>query len=126
VAPIALLMIHPAVAQDATFNSIVSPLRVEIIEPPLASRKQLREAFVTLHRKVPSIVRDDAVCRRLMTIPGVGPVVSLAFNSTIDALALQELKGGRSGLGVDASPESIGPVGWRSSCIACGSHWTGR
>jgi len=32
-----------------------------------------------LHRKVLSIVRDDAVCRRLMTIPGVGPVVSLAF-----------------------------------------------
>jgi transposase len=26
----------------------------------------------------------DAVCRRLMTIPGVGPVVSLAFTSTID------------------------------------------
>jgi len=29
-------------------------------------------------------VRDDAVCRRLMTVPGVGPVVSLAFTATID------------------------------------------
>ena len=28
--------------------------------------------------------RDDAVCNRLMTIPGVGPVTSLAFISTID------------------------------------------
>jgi transposase len=39
---------------------------------------------MTLHRKLLSIARDDAVCRRLMTIPGVGPVVSLAFRSTID------------------------------------------
>jgi transposase len=60
------------------------PALVEIMEPLLASRKQLREAFTALHRKVLSIVRDDAVCRRLMTIPGVGPVVSLAFRSTID------------------------------------------
>jgi transposase len=63
------------------------PELVEIMEPLLASRKQLREAFMILHRKVLSIVRDDAVCRRLMTIPGVGPVVSLAFSSTIDVPA---------------------------------------
>jgi len=31
-----------------------------------------------------SIVREDEACRRLMTIPGVGPVVSLAFTATID------------------------------------------
>jgi len=40
--------------------------------------------FTTLHRKLLLVVRDDDVCRRLMTIPGVGPVVSLAFKSTID------------------------------------------
>lgn len=34
--------------------------------------------------KLLSIVRDDAVCRRLMTIPGVGAVTALAFKSTID------------------------------------------
>jgi hypothetical protein len=34
-----------------------------------------------------SIVRDDGVCRRLMTIPGVGPVVALAYTSTIDVPA---------------------------------------
>jgi transposase len=56
----------------------------EIMEPLLSSRRQLREAFSAPHRKPLSIVRDDPVCRRLMTIPGVGPVVSLAFHSTID------------------------------------------
>ena len=60
------------------------PELAEIMEPLLASRQQLREAFMALHRKSLSIVRDDAVCRRLMTIPGVGPVVSRAFSSTID------------------------------------------
>jgi transposase len=60
------------------------PDLAEIIDPLLTSRRQLREAFMTLPRKLLSIVRDDTVCRRLMTIPGVGPVVSLAFSSTID------------------------------------------
>ena len=32
-----------------------------------------------------AIVRDDDVCRRLMTVPGVGPVVALTFRVTVDA-----------------------------------------
>ena len=63
------------------------PELVEIMEPLLAARQKLREMFTKLHRKLLSIVRDDGVCRRLMTIPGVGPVVSLAFKSTIDVPA---------------------------------------
>jgi transposase len=63
------------------------PELTEIIGPLLAVRQKLRQEFVTLHRKLLAIVRDDRVCRRLMTIPGVGPVVSLAFSSTIDVPA---------------------------------------
>jgi transposase len=63
------------------------PDLAEIIEPLLASRRKLREEFERLHRKLLSIVRDDGVCRRLMTIPGVGPVVALAYASTIDVPA---------------------------------------
>jgi transposase len=63
------------------------PELADVMEPLLTSRRQLREAFTTLHRRLLSIVRDHAVCRRLMTIPGVGPVVSLAFSSTIDVPA---------------------------------------
>ncbi len=59
----------------------------EIIEPLLAARQKLRSEFMKLHRKLLSIVRDDEVCRRLMTIPGVGPVVSLAYTTTIDVPA---------------------------------------
>jgi transposase len=63
------------------------PELVEIMEPLLTARQKLREMFTTLHRKLLSIVRDDGVCRRLMTIPSVGPVVSLAFRATIDVPA---------------------------------------
>lgn len=59
----------------------------DLMGPLLSARQKLRETFMALHRKLLSIVRDDEVCRRLMTIPGVGPVTSLAFISTIDVPA---------------------------------------
>lgn len=58
-----------------------------IMVPLLAARQKLRETFTTLHRQLLSIVRHDQACRRLMTIPGVGPVVAMAFTSTIDVPA---------------------------------------
>ncbi|KXF77858.1 transposase [Paramesorhizobium deserti] len=56
----------------------------EVIEPLLDARRTLREHFAALHRKLLLIVKNDEVCRRLMTIPGVGPVVALAYTATID------------------------------------------
>jgi transposase len=47
----------------------------------------LREQIAVLHRRLLAIVRDDEVCRRLMTIPGVGPVVALTFRVTVDVPA---------------------------------------
>jgi len=32
-------------------------------------------------------VRDDEACRRLMTVPGVGPVVALTYRATVDVPA---------------------------------------
>jgi transposase len=63
------------------------PELADIMEPLLAARRVLREKFAKLHRKVLLLARDNEVCRRLMTIPGVGPVVSLAFISTVDVPA---------------------------------------
>jgi len=31
-----------------------------------------------------AIVREDATCRRLMGVPGVGPLVAIAFTSAVD------------------------------------------
>jgi transposase len=60
------------------------PDLAEITKPLLDARRTLREHFASLHRKLLEIVRGDEVCRRLMTVPGVGPVVALAFVATID------------------------------------------
>ena len=54
------------------------------VEPLLIVRRTLREQFCILHRRLLAIVRDDEVCRRLMTTPGVGPVVSLTYRATVD------------------------------------------
>src|SRR4029450_14126944 len=47
----------------------------------------LREQLAILHRRVLAIVRDDDVCRRLMTVPGVGPVGALTYRATVDVAA---------------------------------------
>jgi transposase len=61
-----------------------------LVEPLLIVRQALHEQISVLHRRLLAIVRDDAVCRRLMTIPGVDPVVALTYRATIDVqLALR-------------------------------------
>jgi transposase len=54
------------------------------IEPLLEARNVMRRQKVILDRRLSLMARADVVCQRLMTIPGVGPIVSLAFRSTID------------------------------------------
>jgi transposase len=58
-----------------------------LVEPLLIVRRVLREQIGILHRRLLAIVRDDDVCRRLMTIPGVGPVVALTYRATVDVPA---------------------------------------
>jgi transposase len=58
-----------------------------LVEPLLVVRRILREQLGILHRRLLAIVRDDDVCRRLMTIPGVGPVVALTYRVTVDVPA---------------------------------------
>ena len=60
------------------------PDLVLLVEPLLVVRRALREQIVILHRRLLAIVRDDEVCQRLMTTPGVGPVVPLTYRATVD------------------------------------------
>ena len=59
------------------------PMLERVIEPMLRAREALRAEFHTLHRAMLGIVRADGTCRRLMTVPGVGAVVSITFTSAI-------------------------------------------
>jgi transposase len=60
---------------------------VVLVEPLLVVRRVVREQIGVLHRRLLAIVRDDEVCRRLMTVPGVGPVVALTYRATVDVPA---------------------------------------
>ena len=58
-----------------------------LVEPLLVVRRTLRAQIAVLHRRLQAFVRDDDVCRRLMTVPGVGPVVALTYRATVDVPA---------------------------------------
>jgi transposase len=60
------------------------PDLAELVEPLLIVRRALREQIGILHRRLLATVRSDDVCRRLMTVPGVGPVVALTYRVTVD------------------------------------------
>jgi len=50
----------------------------------LKAREGMQAEFMRLHRRMLAIVRGDAVCRRLMTVPGVGTLVALTFKTAVD------------------------------------------
>ena len=71
---------------DARIKELVEnlPDLAVLVEPLLIVRRVLREQVGILHRRLLAIVRDDDVCRRLMTTPRVGPVVALTYRATVD------------------------------------------
>jgi transposase len=68
--------IRELVAGQAMLERVAAPL--------LRARAALRAEYTTLHRDLLRTVREDDVCGRLMTVPGVGAVVAMTFRSAID------------------------------------------
>ena len=55
-----------------------------VIGSMLAARAALQHEFTRLHRALLAIVRDDPVCRQLMSVPGVGAITAITFKSGVD------------------------------------------
>ena len=55
-----------------------------VIDSMLAVRNALQHEFARLHRALLALVREDPVCRQLMTVPGVGAIVAITFKSGVD------------------------------------------
>jgi transposase len=55
-----------------------------LVEPLLTILATMHNQLAGLTKRVLDIVRKEAVCRRLMSVPGVGPLTALAFRATID------------------------------------------
>jgi transposase len=60
------------------------PALQDLVRGMLGVRRMLWTEFTRLHNMLIRIVRRDAVCRRFMTVPGVGPVTALAFKTSVD------------------------------------------
>lgn len=74
----------------ARFDSVVRDMVAahatlpDIMDPLLRARNAVRDQLLVLDYQVREAARTDPVCRRLMTVPGVGAVVALTFRATID------------------------------------------
>ena len=94
-----------------------------LVEPMLIVRRVLREQIGILHRRLLAIVRDDDVCRRLMTIPGVGPVVALTYRATVDVPArFKNSKAVGAVLGLTPSKYQSGEINRSGAISKCGDE----
>ena len=59
-------------------------LLMPLVEPLLAILATMGYQLARLTKPVLDITRQEEVCRRLMSVPGVGPITALAFRATID------------------------------------------
>ena len=79
-----------------------------VVEPLLLVRRTLRDGFAQLDDLLVRLAREDAVCRRFMTVPGVGPLVALTFRATVRrAGPLRSLARRRSTLRTHASQAPV-------------------
>lgn len=61
-----------------------APMQADIIMPLLHLRTEALRQAAQLTKAMLVHAREDDACRRLMTIPGVGPVSAVTFAATID------------------------------------------
>ena len=70
------IAVRDSIESDAALSYALLPL--------LQARQMLFETFVELDRRVKRKAREDAVCTRLMGIPGVGEITALSFKAAVD------------------------------------------
>jgi len=94
-----------------------------LVEPLLVVRRVLREQLGILHRRLLAVVRDDDVCRRLMTVPGVGPVVALTYRATVDVPArFRKSKSVGAVFGLTCAKYQSGEVDRSGAISRCGDE----
>jgi transposase len=114
-----------AVKFEARIKELVDniPDLAILVEPLLTVRRTLREQFGVVHRRLLTVVRQDEVCRRLMTVPGVGPVVALTYRSTVDVPArFRNSKAVGAVFGLTPSKYQSGEIDRTGAISRCGDE----
>ena len=71
-------------ARIMTLAEQADALIAELVLRLLSIRATLLAEYRQMHRLVIKATLADPICRRLMTIPGVGPIAALAFRTGVD------------------------------------------
>src|SRR5262249_16881745 len=93
----------------ATPHDGLSPRMVHVIEDLAGDWRRLDERIEGLSSEIEVLARRDAGCERLMSVPGIGPIISSAMVAAIgagDAFS----KGATSLLGWGWSPSKSQPA----------------
>lgn len=69
----------------ATHPDVLSPRMVHLIEGLASDWRRLDERIEDLSSEIQAIARQDAGCERLMSVPGIGPIISSAMVAAIGA-----------------------------------------
>ena len=69
----------------ATRSDVLSPRMVRIVEDLACDWRRLDERVEGLSNEIETIARQDAGCERLMSVPGIGPIISSAMVAAIGA-----------------------------------------
>ena len=67
----------------ATRSDVLSPRMLRVIEDLAGDWRRLDERIEGLSSEIAVLAEQDAACKRLMTVPGVGPIISSAMVAAI-------------------------------------------
>ena len=67
----------------ATPPDVLSPRMVRVIEGLAGDWRRLHERIEGLSAEIEVLAREDSGCERLMTVPGIGPIISSAMVAAI-------------------------------------------
>jgi len=67
----------------ANRSDVLSPRMLRVIEGLMADWRRLDERIGGLSEEIEALARQDPACERLMTVPGIGPIISSAMVAAI-------------------------------------------
>ena len=92
----------------------LSPRMVHIIEALAADWRRLDQRIEVVSSEIEAVAEEDSACERLITVPGIGPIISSA---TVAAIGTGDVfsRDATSAPGSDWFPSKCQPVVGRSS-----------
>jgi transposase len=97
------------------------PELVAAVRPLLKARTAVEQQVGDLDRKVRTLARHDTQVKSFMTVPGVGPITALCFQSTIDdPTRFKRSRSVGAYVGLTTRRHASGEVDWSGRISKCG------